>query len=148
MKGQPQTTYKMYLKTVSGDELERVTGSLSHICDYLGEHLYGRIEGLFQSYHTIRRELLRAGGAYSCFYSCGAGLPPVQLLIIQESYIPTEYESDESMAERARPPFVVPSFIEAALSVAARALEPKHCHPTLSWSQLSPWQRKQYAVKP
>ncbi|MCC3159491.1 hypothetical protein LJ737_19775 [Hymenobacter sp. 15J16-1T3B] len=26
--------------------------------------------------------------------------------------------------------------------------DPRHCHPTKTWDQLSKWQRKEYAVKP
>jgi hypothetical protein len=110
MKGQKQADYRMTLTTIAGRELAHSVGSLRYICEQLGEHHYQHIDGYFDSYHKIRRELLRAGGAYSCVYPC-AGFSPLVLSIVLVSLLPAPApETDEAYTLRALPP-VIPQHI-------------------------------------
>jgi hypothetical protein len=112
MKGQKQADYEMTLTTIAGRELAHSVGSLRYICEQLGEHYYQQIDGYFESYHKIRRELLRAGGAYSCVYPC-AGCSPVVLTIVLKSLLPAPApETDEAYSLRALPPLIPQSILD------------------------------------
>jgi hypothetical protein len=190
MKGQPQTQYKMTLRNIDGLEVDTCLGTLKYVSDYLGEHSYTFIDGYFDNYHKLRRELLRARGAYSCYYP--AGDRPLLLTILEQKFVPAPgRESDESIAlrnmpllpsvarvienqnklareareaERVRPitsdcancgtsvpilngqgycPYCIDMFSEKPSPITV----PSHSHPTLSWEQMSKWQRKNYAIK-
>ena len=79
--------YKLTLTDLHGHELCAVNGSLTHCLSIMGDTVYCfRMADLPDSYHKVRRELIRGGGAYSRFFLGVDG--PVELRVIDCSLIP------------------------------------------------------------
>lgn len=116
MKGQKQLLYALritYITSHQSDSVYSFGGSLRRVLDLVGDACYELAEPL-ESYHTVRRELLRTAGAYA---KVAAGRHGLLLVTIIEQSLLEKETSDLVPADYVSPHTAIQAADLAADSV-------------------------------